>query len=1130
MAVFEEVGVRAIVEGAAKYVADATRVAKATEAIGPAGEQASKKVKSLDDQLRSLGSRLQETGRSAILFGSALAVPGVGATFLAGRYDEALTRISTLSGIAAKDIDELRKGIDDISSQTAQGPQALAEALLVITSTGIRGSQALEILRLSAQGAALGMGEAATVGRTLTAIIKAYGGSNITAARAADVLFATVREGGAEVDEVSGSLGRVVGIAATFGVSLEEVGAFLATFTRLGISADEAVTALRGTILAIFGPAEESKKALEGLGTSSDQLRAIVRERGLLSALRELIVLSKGDSEALSNLIPNVRALAGVLGTAGTQGEQYLAVLANITQSEGDYDKAFGDAAQRPLFRYKQALVDLQRELINIGTVALPALAGVASAVSQVLQFISALPEPVKAVGLAFTVLGGAALVAVGGLALISGSVVTLIANLPIIVGLLTSIGGVLLASPAGWIAVAGAVAAAGIAYALFRDRVREATEAQRASAETSRLATQASVEEMAQTLRSLSVKKQEAQARLDAERAQRDALGAATGDIKVMQEAQREIDRLNKVIKVYGEALQQRDQSERAAAKSAKDMSDATTAAATAATGATNPVVALSKRAEELQKSMQGVNSTALATKIILESIANIQGATFENILDLIDPGALQRQIEAAGASLRPILAVQEQIDAISGRVTNAAGRLTDSQKSEGDRAAREAEQAAEREQQRVQQTIDEAQRAQEQLAAARIRGIDQIGDLIVTALRRQAQQQLDVTIAGIDQQREALKRSIDDEIDAIKKRTDAAVRAAEEERDRTLEAIRAETEARIASVQAQIDALDQQASVEQRAAIQRRIALAYDAQERADAERELRDFDRRTQQSALRDSITGIRDEGRAREEETKRTTEERIQYLRDSAAALIEADQKARDAAIAGLDAQAAAARKTYEQQTTDFALQSEARRLLIEGETTAIAKLLDDLVPEWRSAGLSFGQQLAEGLRQSGVVNYINSILGTLNQINGMYGGAAGAQAGAKQAAAANSEIAGMQDAGMRARSGGAPESVLELLRRQLIERGVVPQFAGGLDVGVVKRPILAALDPGEVVLTPEQQRDYMGGGVRFESGAFDGMFRGASFNGSPRENARAIREEFESLIGRETGRRAFLDGV
>ena len=229
------------------------------------------------------------------------------------------------------------------------------------------------------------------------------------------------------MSEVAGTLGRVVGIAAQVGVSFEDVGAFIATFTRLGVGADEAVTALRGTLSTLINPSEQAATALESAGLSMESLRQTAREKGLNEALRLIYIEAfKGNEEALADVIPNVRALAGVLGTAGSQAEEFQLVLDALRNSEGDLDRAFEQTAETSAFKFQQAVADIKREIIEVSSVLLPALAQILDVVGKVIDVFGSLPAPVVAAGLAMTGLAGIAIGLVSTLGLLLGTVLAL--------------------------------------------------------------------------------------------------------------------------------------------------------------------------------------------------------------------------------------------------------------------------------------------------------------------------------------------------------------------------------------------------------------------------------------------------------------------------------------------------------------------------------------------------------------------------------------------------------------------------------------------------------------------------------------------------------------------------------
>lgn len=486
MPITEEAGVRAVVQGAAQYVSDAARVNAATGqmvagvghaeraaaaaagslgTVGRASRQAGTDIGSVagaaersGQSLQQMGSRMRELGAQGIFLGAALSSPAAAALVLAVNFETAMTRISTLSGIAAGDVGELRDGLLEISKISAQGPDELAKGLLTITSTGKEGAEALNILEASAKSSAIGLGETNEIARTLTAAVTAFQSQGLTAAHAADVLFATVREGGAEVADVAGSLGRVVGIAAQVGVSFEDVGAFIATFTRLGVGADEAVTALRGTLTTLINPSDQAAEALQKAGLSMEGLRQTAREKGLNEALRLIIEAFRGNEEALSDVIPNVRALAGVLGTAGSQAEEFAGVLDALRNSEGDLDRAFETTSRTNAFKFQQAIADIKREAIEAGAVLLPALSKVLDILTKVVDAFGKVPAPVLAVGLAMTGLAGIAIGLVSSFAVLLGAALSLAGPLG-----LAGISAAAAGAGAGLIGAEGAaVAAAG--------------------------------------------------------------------------------------------------------------------------------------------------------------------------------------------------------------------------------------------------------------------------------------------------------------------------------------------------------------------------------------------------------------------------------------------------------------------------------------------------------------------------------------------------------------------------------------------------------------------------------------------------------------------------------------------
>jgi len=98
----------------------------------------------------------------------------------------------------------------------------------------------------------------------------------------------------------------------------------------LGVGAEEAVTALRGTMNTFLKGAPSTRAALKSVGLSLQDVRDKIKKDGLAQTLVSLMQKFKGNEDGLSKLIPNIRALSGVLGVTGKQAQKYIEIVKNI--------------------------------------------------------------------------------------------------------------------------------------------------------------------------------------------------------------------------------------------------------------------------------------------------------------------------------------------------------------------------------------------------------------------------------------------------------------------------------------------------------------------------------------------------------------------------------------------------------------------------------------------------------------------------------------------------------------------------------------------------------------------------------------------------------------------------------
>lgn len=322
-----------------------------------------------------------------------LGVAGVAATKMALDFDKAFTQISAVTNTSQKQVENWKEGVKDLAGETARSPQELADALYFLASAGLESSKVMPVLELSAKAAAAGLGETQDIARLTANAMNAYADSGLTAAEVTDTLVAAVREGTAEPSEFADAMGRILPVAAKADVEFDEVAASLAVLSNIGLDVNEGVTAMRGLLSALVAPSEKAKDTMKELGITTDGLREIIAERGVLEAMQFLEERTKGNIDQMKNLIPNIRALTGQFGVTGQEANKVAEIFENVSDASGSLDDAFEETERGAAFQFEQAMVDLNTVLLELGEDILPT---VVDALDAVVKAAEILAHPVR--------------------------------------------------------------------------------------------------------------------------------------------------------------------------------------------------------------------------------------------------------------------------------------------------------------------------------------------------------------------------------------------------------------------------------------------------------------------------------------------------------------------------------------------------------------------------------------------------------------------------------------------------------------------------------------------------------------------------------------------------------------
>jgi TP901 family phage tail tape measure protein len=420
-------------------VAQLDIVIRAINAAGPGIRSAQRDIASLEGASTKTGASMEQTTKSVgrnweriglgmTNVGRALTnyvgIPtlavGAATSVLAYKYNKAMTRIGALTGASQKQTEQWRQQVLALAKTIGRAPQDLAEGLYFVASSGFKGARAFGILKAAATAAAAGLGNTLDVADAITSVMSAYGPKVISAAKATNVLVAAVREGKAEPQEFSESLGRIIPVAAKAHVSFGQVAGVLSAMTVTGLSTYEAVTALRAGINAIQAPTKQGMTALKEYGLSYVKLRDDMKHKGLIQTFEEMDKAFKGDPLAWRKAIGNIRAVTGVQSLLSARYEKNIALVKRVQGASGDLAKAMDRVKQSSSWKWDKALSDAKVAAIDFGSEALPVFTSLLGVLTRIMNLVNRLPSGLKKAAL----VGGLA-VGAGGLLLqgIGGSI-----------------------------------------------------------------------------------------------------------------------------------------------------------------------------------------------------------------------------------------------------------------------------------------------------------------------------------------------------------------------------------------------------------------------------------------------------------------------------------------------------------------------------------------------------------------------------------------------------------------------------------------------------------------------------------------------------------------------------------
>lgn len=352
----------------AKHGAD--QFESAVEKIRRSASGADKDVNRLDRSTGSLGTTMGSLGRTLAGFVGFYALSRAIKSSISEyvKFESQLAEIaSMLDEQTMHYMPEYAQSLSDLAVKYGESTESLARGLYDIVSAGIAASDALQVLEASTKAAKAGLSTTGIAADAITTIINSYQLSASEATRVSDLFFATIKRGKTTFGQLAPTIGQIAALAASAGLSLEEMSAALATMTRAGLQTEIAISALKAIVSTFLDPQKEGAEMARkwGLELNTNTLRTI----GLTGALS---ILKGMSQESLAVVFGNIRALTGITAIL-QQSTGYLSdltfAMGSNTQTQQAFEKVTDTTAHK-LAQLKEAFKLMQREAIE-GTIPL---------------------------------------------------------------------------------------------------------------------------------------------------------------------------------------------------------------------------------------------------------------------------------------------------------------------------------------------------------------------------------------------------------------------------------------------------------------------------------------------------------------------------------------------------------------------------------------------------------------------------------------------------------------------------------------------------------------------------------------------------------------------------------------
>ena len=291
------------------------------------------------------------------------------------KMNEVFTLLPGISQSAMSDMTDQTK---KFAKEFGVLPNDVIPALYQSLSAGVPKDNVFEFLKVAQKAADGGVTDLATSVDGITSVINAYGTDVLSAAKASDLMFTTVRLGKTDFTQLSKSLFNVIPTASALGVKFEDVSAALASMTLQGTPTSVATTQLRQLFVELSKEGTNTSKVFKEISGKSFK-EFVGSGKNTQDALKVLEQYAKNTGVGINDLFGSVEAGSAALALTGKGTEGFTSNLSQMSKSAGATDAAYEQMGKGVNDAIDTIKANFEVFKINLGEKFLPVVRDVSS-------------------------------------------------------------------------------------------------------------------------------------------------------------------------------------------------------------------------------------------------------------------------------------------------------------------------------------------------------------------------------------------------------------------------------------------------------------------------------------------------------------------------------------------------------------------------------------------------------------------------------------------------------------------------------------------------------------------------------------------------------------------------------